>query len=272
MKINAIILLSLLFCSYNAAAFQLTGKIGNYPIEMEIETVSWETGELDGKYRYTHKDSYLDIEGEILQDIVWIEESYKGEVTGTFYLELVENALEGKWVAGSTWFPVNLELSNRDKFNTKTLDDYSKDVNADISGGYAIEDYFLNDMWFRDDNPQMEIGFNGGGLVVEEMGADSLKFTVNVICGPTYHIAYASGMAYQSSENVYDCLLEAYDGDTCYITLEKSLKSFHVKASYGFACGFGARAYLDHTFIKITDRYKFDGEEEVSLSEMKGKE
>ncbi len=55
-----------------------------------------------------------------------------------------------------------------------------------VSGGYADETFFINDMWFRDDNPQLEFGFNGGALVLEQIHEDSLKFWVNTISGPTY--------------------------------------------------------------------------------------
>ena len=270
MKISFLIVFLLLFCSNEAGAFTISGAIGDYPIEMEIETVDREAATLSGKYKYTSKSSYLDLEGEISHDILYIEESYKGEVTGSFYLQFVGDELKGKWISGKKWYPVNLNISNeiQGKFNTKSLSDYAKDVSTDISGGYANESYFLNDMWFREDDPQMEIGFNGGALILEKYGEDSLKFTVNTICGPTYHIAYASAIAYRSTEDTYDCLLEVYDGDTCFINIELSAKSAHISAKGNFVCGFGARAYLDHSFIKITDRYKFE-EEEVSIGEMK---
>lgn len=248
----------------------ITGKIGEYPIEMDVEDVNWETGEIKGKYRYTSKTSYLQLKGGIMQNVIWLEESYKDKATGTFYLELEGDKISGKWISGVKWYNVVLDASEVTvaKMRTKTLSDYAQEVSRGVSGGYATETYFLNDMWFQEDNPQMEIGFNGGALALEEIGNDSLRFSVNTICGPTYHIAEATGIAHRIVNNTFGCLYLVYESDTCFVNIELLEKSAHVWAEGNFACGFGARAYLDHTFTKITNRFQF-GVEDLSIDEMK---
>lgn len=248
----------------------ITGKIGEYPIEMEVEDVNWETGEINGKYRYASKTSYLQLKGGIMQNVIWLEESYKDKVTGTFYLALEGGKIAGKWISGVKWYEVVLDAPEATvaKMRTKNLSDYAQEVSKDVSGGYATETYFLNDMWFQEDNPQMEIGFNGGALVLEEMGNDSLRFSVNTVCGPTYHIAEATGIAHRIGHNAFGCLYSVYESDTCFVHIELLEKSAHVWAEGNFACGFGARAYLDHTFTKITNRFDFEWED-LSIGEMK---
>ena len=271
MKIKILVLLAFVSLNLNAVAFTITGKVGAYPIEMEIENVNWETGELLGKYRYANKESYLKLEGEILHDIVWMEESYKGEVTGTFYLVITDSGFNGKWISGKKWHDVVLNTTPeiKSKLSTKQIADYTKETTNSVSGGYGVETYFINDMWFREDNPSLEVGFNGGVLLLEEISNDSLRFYAQVVCGPTYHLAYASATAKRISENTYSCILNISEKDTCFVDIEIGEKSAHVTARGNFVCGFGARAYLDHEFMKITDQFKFD-KEEVTLGDLIG--
>jgi hypothetical protein len=259
-----------IFIGFTVHAQTFHGKIGSYPIVMELDEMDWETGDLKGRYRYANKSSYLTLEGNVMQQVIWMEEKYDGEVTGMFYLSFEEDTIRGKWISDKKWYDVELYATTKDikKMNTKTLQEFKKDVSSNLSGGYANENYYINDMWFREDNPQLEIGFSGGTLVMEELDADSLRFTVNTVSGPTYHIAYASGVAVKNEDGLFECLIEAYEGDSCIVYIEPKQKAAHVWARGNFLCGFGARAYLDHTFIKITDRFEYEAEE-VFIEEMK---
>ncbi|MGB1103394.1 MAG: hypothetical protein ACPG21_07185 [Crocinitomicaceae bacterium] len=256
--------------SLNGWSNEIEGKIGKYPILIEIQSVDWTSGDILGRYRYKNKESYLSLEGNLMHQIVWLEESYKNEVTGHFYMVIENATLKGKWIADKKWLNAEVYLSKKaiKQLKSKSLNDYQKEVSNHVSGGYANENYFINDMWFRDDNPQLEVGFNGGALVLEQVHEDSLAFWVNTVSGPTYHIAYASGVATKNDNGQYEYLVEAYEGDSCIVYIEMEPKEAHVWAKGNFLCGFGARAYLDHRFIKITDEFKFD-EEEISIQMMK---
>lgn len=272
---KSFLILALLFTiGSEAHAVTIQGKIGTYPIEMDIQTVNWETGDLTGRYRYSDKDAYLELSGTIMQSVVYLEESYNDEVTGTFYLSFEGEELVGKWIGNNKWYETRLELTDEvfAKLQTKTIEDFQKETNSAISGGYADEAYYINDMWFQEDHPQLEVGFSGGTLVLEELNKDSLQFQVSVVCGPTYHIAMTGGIAHRISKNTYLFVNsdEAYEGDTCKVKIELSPKAAYVSAVGGFVCGFGARAYLDHHFTKITNRYEYDAEE-VFLDDLKSR-
>lgn len=262
--------ITFLLVGLTSNAQTLKGKVGKYPVEMEIQSVDWVTGKIEGKYKYSRKDAYIELKGEVLQGIIYLEEFFKGKSTGNFYLEGIDDRLEGKWIGGTSWYDVVLYPDDKawEMLNSKSLEDYSKEVSPRINGGYADENYFINDMWFQEDNPQLEIGLNGGALVLEEVHTDSLRFYVNAVCGPTYHIAYATGVAHKVSPAKYECLIEAYENDTCLIYLELKEKEVHVWAKGNFLCGFGARAYLDHTFTKITDRYVYP-DDEIFIGDLK---
>jgi hypothetical protein len=270
---NAFLLIVSLWFGISAIANEVQGKIEKYPIVMDIQQVDWVTGDIQARYRYANKESYLLLEGNLMQDVIWMEESYKGKVTGHFYIELKNDTLKGKWISGEKWFDVELYPGKKaiKQLKKKQLIDYQKEVSKGVSGGYADETFFINDMWFRDDNPQLEVGFNGGALVLEQIHADSLKFWVNTISGPTYHIAYASGIAHINADGLYECLIDTYENDTCMVYIETRDRAAHVWAKGNFICGFGARAYLDHVFTKISDRYVYK-EEEISIDMMKEQE
>ena len=253
-----------------AHAGLVKGKIGEYPIVMEIQEVAWETGEITGRYRYANKKSFLQLRGNLLQNIIWLEEQYENEVTGAFYLSFESDTIKGKWVAGKTWYEVELYPTKKDldQLKAKSLKDYQTEVSESVSGGYANEHYFINDMWFRTDNPQLEIGFSGGALVLEKVHPDSIQFWVNTVAGPTYHIAYATGIAHKNEDGIFEYLVDAFEGDSCVVYIEPQEKKAHVWAHGNFICGFGARAYLDHEFIKITDRFLYE-EDHISIEQMK---
>jgi hypothetical protein len=103
-------------------------------------------------------------------------------------------------------------------------------------------------MWYSEDNPSVEIGYNGGYVDIFSISEDSLTFIAEMVCGPTYHIAYAEGTAYKVGTNyVYK-----YE-DECEITISFSEKKLKIIANKSFECGFGARAYMDHELYKAND-------------------
>ncbi len=169
-----------------AVAASVKGTIGKYPIEMTITKVDWETGNIQGNYKYASKESYLTLSGSLMgKDLVYLEETYKGEVTGSFYLEWTENAWQGKWIAKKKWLPVIIEATPElsKKLTYKPIADFQDEANKSVGGMYVNENYFLNEMWFAEDNPQLEIGYNGGFCVLEQIHADSIRFLVEVVCG-----------------------------------------------------------------------------------------
>jgi hypothetical protein len=103
-------------------------------------------------------------------------------------------------------------------------------------------------MWISEDNLKPELGYNGGLLTVKERKDRNIDFIVEVVCGPTYHIAFANGMAMKTgSMYVYQ------NEDGCSITFEFKDKRVAVESNSSMDCGFGARAYLSHNFVKVND-------------------
>lgn len=246
-----------------ADPLMLEGSIGDYSIEMEITKKNPETGVFNGRYRYIGKENYLEVKGMIFGNCLQITESYNEAETGEFYLTIGDTLITGKWVGNSKWYDVSLKVKSGDisLIEAKSLKDYSAKTNDAITGSYGDEYYFVNDMWIEE-GAQVEIGFNGGYAVVEELGGDSIAFQVEAVCGPTYHLAYAAGVAHKSG----DFYLYKYD-ESCEIKIKFSKKAVHFKANASYECGFGARAYLDHDFTKINDGVNFG--ENISLSDLK---
>lgn len=236
---------------------EIRGKIGPYNIEMFLEKGS-EVNSISGKYNYKGKTSSLSITGELLDDVMHLEESYNASPTGDFYLQITGDSLTGKWVMNTKSYDVRLAITNEvyDCLDYFSVQERSELVSPSINGTYEIEFYFLNDMWFEEGKPEIEIGFNGGTAVIETINEDSLRFVVDVICGPTYHVAYAEGFAVRNYDenNTYVYLSE----DGCEITITLDVKEVSMTANAGFECGFGVRAYLDHSFIKVSDEVDFD--------------
>lgn len=131
-----------------------------------------------------------------------------------------------------------------------------------IRGSYGTGGNYLNDYWFEDTPPRIELGFGGGYVILEPHGSDSLQFQVEVVCGPTYHFAMAEGMAVKQGD-VYVW----NNGEGCEIRITPGERSVQLKASASLECGFGARAYLDHDFVKISDQCVFGPD--VSLHSIK---
>lgn len=244
----------------------INGKIGTYPVEMTVSKVDWESGEVEGRYRYANKTSYLTLNGQLYGSCIYLEEFYHEKKSGEFYLDVEEGALIGKWIANNKVMDVTLEwttdLSNKLKY--KRLEDFRKETNKNITGTYRNEVYFLNDMWLTEENPVMEIGYNGGAALIEEINADTIHFLVTAVCGPTYHLAYANGYAVKTKPNEYYCLYNANEGDSCEIFINMGSQSTFIsaKSNNSFTCEFGMRAYLEHEFIKVDDNVDFESFED----------
>ena len=128
-------------------------------------------------------------------------------------------------------------------------------------------------MWFTNDNPQLEVAFNGGCVNVERLSDDEIKVGFNLICGPTYHMAYFAGKAKKIGENKYESKGATEYGDPdnpCHLIFTFKDKVLTIdQESSSMACGFGARAYAGGEFIKVNDNWV--GEEEPTVSEALGR-
>ena len=267
MKLLFLTITLLLNLSVNAGIIQ--GKIGHYSIMMEIEEVNWETGDFIGRYKYAHKNSYLSLRGIVKKQTIWIEEQYKNEISGHFFLSIEDDTIKGKWISGKEMLDVQLYTKAEDlkDLETKSLSDYQKNVSNGLSGGYAVENYFINYVGYEENNPQLEIGFNGGTLILQRERDNKLRFSLYVICGQSYHIASVDGVARKIKDGSYvyhsgPDLLTA-----CSIYFEVKEKEVYVRAENYDYCMFGNAAYLNHTFKKITDRVDFN--QEISVQKLK---
>ncbi len=255
-KIFVIVLISLLaFTSSFADNLKLAGNVGGYEIEMIIETSVYETGELIGKYKYLSQENYLTVKGDNYGDVIYLEEFYNGEQTGTFYLENINNQLAGWWTNGEKVFEVELNVEGGDKsfFNVKGVKEFSAECNDDISGRYEVNYTFINDYFVTEDNPVYELGYNGGYATFIEQEDGSLKFEIELICGPTYHFAIAEGIAEKQGDEYIYTANEWETEDNCVITFKFKEKKVEASSSSSYSCGFGARAYVDHVLTKVND-------------------
>lgn len=249
------------------------GRIDTFPIELELMSYDYSTGVIKGRYKYVSQKKYLELKGTISYPCIEVEESYKGKVTGNFFLEMDKLLLNGYWTNQTKARKVELNLTQGDLKNWKfkKLEDYTASTNTNSEGSYGVESFWINDFFATPDNPSVEIGFNGGYAVFKKIGEDTLQFQLEVICGPTYHFAYAAGFAIKKGDlYFYVSSSESTDEmEPCQITFKFSDKSVYAEANSTMACEFGARAYLGHTFTKVSDAIKLG--EEVSLSSIKGK-
>lgn len=238
-------------------ALRLNGRIGAYAVEMLIDSSDYEKGEFGGRYRYAGKTDDLALKGNVRGTCIFIEESFKGMITGRFYLEQTGDSLKGKWVMEPKWYDVDLVIQsgNRALLTAKSLKERSQETSAGITGTYRTESYWINDMFFSEESPALEVGFNGGSAVIQDLGGGSIRFRVEVVCGPTYHFATAEGTARKEGAGY----VHRVEGEEdCIITIKFGDRTVDMKASAaGFGCGFGARAYLDHEFLKVGDKADF---------------
>lgn len=255
-----LILSILSLTSFGQSHVWLKGQIGKYPIEMELWKADDAKKSIVGKYNYKGKTNYLNIEGKSYgEGILQLDEYFKKELTGSFYLQMNENdSLKGRWIAGKKYFNAYLTVS-KGKFEDllyHTNEELSKQTNNYIGGSYVEEIHFINDMWFTDKNPQIEIGYNVGYLTIIEKHIDTLNFSLQKVCGPTYHTATASGEAYRINDSTFQYKQKSeYSDEYCMFQLIKKGKEIRIEqSSSSSACGFGARAYADGTFLKIKNK------------------
>lgn len=226
------------------------GKIDSYPIELYIDSLDFIKGKVIAKYRYQNKKNYLKLTGEISNPVVYFEETFKGAVTGSWYLDIYKDSLLGRWIGNNKSLAMVLFRTENGKLlQKKCPQDFSTEVSEKKTGKYFTEYHFINDLFVNEEQLIPEIGFNGGSVEVQELGADSIYFSAELICGPTYHFAIAEGVALKKEQD-YICKIE----DNCEITLHFESKKLYIKANKSaIDCGFGARAYLDHELYKVSE-------------------
>lgn len=245
---------------FAAQQLALKGSIGKYPIEMELslEKTSPLEATLAGRYRYQGKTAYLDLSGALLGGgLIHLTESYEGEETGNFYLEVSENALQGTWLGGSKYHEVSLDIVKGGiDPEDYSLDRLTEQTSTDMEGSYATAVYFLNDMWFSEENPSLETGFNGGVVTARDLGSGKMEFAFQLVCGPTYHLAYFRGEAEQTGplEYTFNAPTE-YGEEPCHLVFTFSEGKLSIEQkSPSWECGFGARAYADGEYQKVSDQ------------------
>ncbi|MFN5415444.1 MAG: hypothetical protein ACK5B9_00185 [Flavobacteriia bacterium] len=239
-------------CLFSQQNLVYKGKIGSYPTQLTVDSCNSQTGAFYGKYNYEKKKSFLLLSGELSSPVLYLEEKSKDITTGFWYLTIEDDSIVGDWVNldNNKKYPVKLKYSKGNKkiLNQKTDSDYNKEVSENISGTYKSTINFINDMWVDDDNLSPEIGFNGGSIIIKEIDKYSISFSVEMICGPTYHFAMAEGIAFIEGDHyIYK------NEDGCEITFAFKNKTIIAKANDSMNCGFGARAYLDHELLKVKD-------------------
>lgn len=254
------ILLCIVLISLHANAqfkpVELTGKIGKYSIEMFITQFDKSTKQFKGSYNYKGKKAALQIKGDIKGDCMSIEEFFKNKNTGSFYLSKEDgDSLKGFWKAeNKDPLIVLLKYKNAETAKQLAPNDVmtlNKSTSNDIDGTYKVEYYFVSDLFY----PNIEIVFNGGTANFKKLGNDSLQFLVDMVCGPTSHLAYASGKAVKKgNQYIYKANISGEDDKWCEITFTFSNKKVIAVANASFECGFGARAYLDNELIKVNNK------------------
>lgn len=260
------ILLGIVLISMHANAqfktVELTGKIGKYSIEMFITQFDKSTTQFKGNYNYKGKKVALQIKGELKGDCITIEEFFKNKSTGSFYLSKEDgDSLKGFWRAEKK-DPLTVLLKYKNAETAKQLVSndlmtLNKNASNDIDGTYKVEQYFISDLF----HPNIELIFNGGTANFKKLGKDSLQFLVEMVCGPTSHMAYADGKAVKKGNlYIYKANISGEDDKWCEITFTFSNKKVKAVANASFECGFGARAYLDNELIKVSNKPVFENE------------
>lgn len=247
--------LFLAVCFSHAESIKFKGIIGAYPIELTITEFNKDENSVLGFYKYSKSKTgaFLELKGELSGTCMRLDEFSNNENTGSFYLEIEGDSLIGKWINGKKGFDVSLERVAGDLalLKTKSEKELSALTNDAISGTYAVSYLWVNDMWFYEEVPSAEIGFNGGEVAIQQLSKDQIRFEVMMVCGPTYHMAMAAGIAQLKGEEYI------FEEEECSISLMFSNKKLTIKANHSSDCGFGARAYLDHEVWKVSDTYGF---------------
>ncbi|SMX31143.1 hypothetical protein [Octadecabacter ascidiaceicola] len=229
------------------------GRIGPYDIEAELTR---DADGLVGRYRYAGRDTWLELAGEVFaQEVMTLSEQVDGETTGTFFLEVEGEQLEGYWVNETTEFAAQLSSSSASV--ASLLDPVTvPQVNSSVTGQYFVGSHWVNTMWA----PNYEVAFNGGDVNVVRVSSDLIYVRFEFIVGPTYHFAFFEGFARQSDETTYihDAVLEGSD-EPCRLvfTFEEAALSIEDHDN-GFACQFGMRAHANFDLIKVSDIAEFE--------------
>ena len=249
--------------AFASSTLKLTGTIGTYQIEMSLESNKSSQDTILGKYNYKGKTAYLTLHAVLYEgNTLYIKESYNGKTTGEFYLEHEEGNWSGKWVAGSKSYEVNLVATGGDltAFHSYKSRIPDKDINSAITGEYTSEYYFVNDIWFTKENSYIDIGYNGGTVLVDELGEDSIKVAFETVSGPTFHIAIFSGVASKEGTTKYIFNAPLYEGEeSCHVEFDfKEGQLEIVQVSSNMDCGFGARAHAGGFFTKVSNSVSED--------------
>lgn len=230
---------------------------------------------LAGKYRYQGKTAFLDLEGQLYGgDVLWLEEWWSGEVSGNFYLEYTgEGEWNGRWIGNGTFHETQLITleGDRNDLMAYDLNDLKAKATKGISGSYALDEYFINEMWFTEENPAVEVGFNGGVVTAKEVDDMHVQIEFQFVCGPTYHLAFFSGEATRIGKNSYE-FNEPWDEgeeESCHLVFNFKDKQLEIKQfTAGYHCGFGARAYAEGTYDKVSDKVVEGGEDGPNLRDL----
>lgn len=236
----------------------LEGAVGKYKIEMALHLSFQDDSGLAGWYRYAGKTASLDLKGDLMGgNVLFLVESFGGKETGQFYMDTAnQEEWTGTWIGNGKSLPCTLNVRNGEmkQLMPYDLEAVNAEVEEGITGSYVDETYFINDMWFSDENPQLELGFNGGVVTVREIDDFSISVYFNLVCGPTYHLAYFSGEASKTGPNTYEFFASVEGEDKCHLIFKFQHKGLVIEQqSASFACGFGARAYADGSFMKVNN-------------------
>jgi hypothetical protein len=252
--------LSLVFLSIQASV-KLTGTISKYKISMElVASTASKDYNVRGRYNYDGKTQSLDLKGNMFGgSAIYLTESFGGKETGEFYLEQMDGHWSGSWLGNGKRLACDLYIKegSSSELEAYDLSELNANCSGSITGSYASENYYINDFHYSEDTPELEIGFGGGYVTVKEISRTKIEFSLQQTCGPNYHLAYASGEAALVSPGKYLYETTEYqDDEPCKLTLIFKDKSLSVsQGGSDLACGFGASAYAEGGFDKVSDRY-----------------
>ncbi|MBK9448364.1 MAG: hypothetical protein IPN95_02900 [Bacteroidetes bacterium] len=264
-------------CTMASASVKLSGSISKYKFTMELvsSTVDKDYG-VRGRYQYAGKTAYMDVKGNLYDhSVLHLTESFEGKETGNFYLELDDNGdWSGKWIGNNKAMEAKLVVTSGDmeELAPYDLSAYTEKCNSALTGTYVHEYYWINDFQYDESEPNLEVGFNGGTVTIQEIGKDKISFSFSITCGPTYHGAYLSGTATKTAPNEYTYKQSPMDdGEICHVTFTFDGKSVNLGQQSGnMECGFGARAYAEGSFDKVNNLVIESDEGEISTREAIG--
>ena len=260
----------------------LKGKIGNKPIEMQLEVMDWEKGTVVGKYRYVNIANYLSLMGQVYPysdstiSALFLEEFDKGQKIGSFYLNYGDWSgdlpldLNGWWKSKETdnsigeleqeqekslEVRINVSPDEIKLLTVKSIGDFNKLTSPSLTGTYSnkVESYRVYN------NPNPWLGLNGGIAKIEEINKDSIRFEVEVSCGYSCHLGQVNGIA-TKKDSIYEL-----NSNGCIVNISFDSKSVNIKTDPWSAChdlfGWGANGNVNDEFMKISDEVDFDDNE-----------